>query len=127
MRIEHIAIASKSEEESEEFFSKLLGLKKIREFVISADLTEQFFNVHKDQKIIRYSNNEMEVEVFITDDESRKKDIYTHTCIIVKDKMKLIEKADLMGYNVIKVARKGNDDFYLFLKDKFGNLYEIKS
>jgi catechol 2,3-dioxygenase-like lactoylglutathione lyase family enzyme len=127
MRIEHIAVASKSEEESRKFFSELLGLQKVRDFIVSADLTTQFFNINKDQKIIRYSNNEMEVEVFITDDESEAKDIFTHSCLLVKNKLDLIEKATLMGYKIIKVARRQSNDFYLFLKDSFGNLYEIKS
>ena len=70
MRIDHIAIASNSEEESSKFFSDLLSLKKVREFILSADLMEQFFDIKQDQKIIRYKNNEMEVEVFITNDES---------------------------------------------------------
>ncbi|MFW9951877.1 MAG: VOC family protein [Candidatus Thorarchaeota archaeon] len=127
MRIEHFAIASRSEEDSKNFFSELLGLKKVREFTVSAELMEQFFGVKKEHKVIRYQNDKMEVEVFITNDESSVKDILTHICVIVEDKVKLIEKAEPMGYKFIKVPRKDSDDFYLFLKDSFGNLYEIKS
>jgi catechol 2,3-dioxygenase-like lactoylglutathione lyase family enzyme len=127
MRIDHIAVASNSEEESSKFFTDLLGLKKVRDFILSAHLMEQFFDIRKDQKIIRYSDNEMDVEVFITNKKSRIKDRFTHSCLLVKNKLELIEKANIMGYKVIKVARKESDDFYLFLKDKSGNIYEIKS
>ena len=127
MRIEHVAIASRSEEDSKRFFSELLGLEKVREFIVSADLMDQFFGVKKDQKVVRYKNEKVEVEVFITDDESSVKDMFTHICVIVEDKIKLIDRAEPMGFKITKVARKDSDDFYLFLKDSFGNLYEIKS
>ncbi|MFW9948776.1 MAG: VOC family protein [Candidatus Thorarchaeota archaeon] len=127
MYIEHIAITSNSEQDSDKFFCELLGLEKVREFIVSADLMELFFNIKKDQKVIRYENNQINLEVFINNDQSGIKDKFKHICIVVENKLKFIEKAEVMGYNVIKVARKDNNDFYLFLKDNLGNLYEIKS
>ena len=127
MRIEHVALASRSEEESQKFFSRLLGFEKVREFVVSEDLMEQFFNIKKEHKVIRYKNEQIELEVFITNDNSNAKDLFTHICLFVKDKSELLENALEMEYKVIKVARKEVNDFYLFLKDDFGNLYEIKS
>ena len=127
MRIEHVALASRSEEDSHKFFSVLLGFEKAREFVVSEDLMEQFFNIKKEHKVIRYKNDQMEIEVFITNDNSKVKDSFTHICLFVKDKIDLLGKAEEMGYKVTKVPRKEGNDFYLFLKDEFGNLYEIKS
>lgn len=127
MSIEHIAVASNSEEESDKFFIKLLGLERTRDFVVSEDLIENFFNVKKEQKIIRYSNKSLDVEVFITKDNSKALDTWTHTCILIHDREKLVEKAIEMGYDVIKVPRKDSDNYYLFLKDGYGNRYEIKS
>lgn len=127
MRIEHVALASRSEEDSHKFFSVLLGLEKVREFVVTEDLMEQFFNVKKEHKVIRYKKDQMEIEVFITNDSSKIKDLFTHICLFVKDKIDLLEKAEEMGYKFIKVPRKEGNDFYLFLKDEFGNLYEIKT
>ena len=127
MRIEHVALASRSEKDSNKFFSVLLGFEKAREFVVSEDLMDQFFNVKKEHKVIRYKKDQMEIEVFITNDDSKVKDLFTHICLFVKEKIDLLEKAEEMGYKVIKVPRKEGNDFYLFLKDEFGNLYEIKS
>ncbi|MHA1235390.1 MAG: hypothetical protein ACTSQL_09945 [Promethearchaeota archaeon] len=67
MKIEHIAVSSNNEEDSDRFFIELLDMKKERAFVVPDDLMEQFL-----------------------------------------------------------VPRKNSDGFYLFLKDHFGNLYEIK-
>ncbi len=126
MKIEHLAVSSNSEEDSDNFFIKLLGLKKLRSFVVSSDLMEQFFKVKKEHKVIRYGNEEVSVEVFITDDKSKVLDKFTHMCLVIEDRAKLIDVARQMNYEVIKVPRKDSDVFYLFLKDKFGNLYEIK-
>ena len=126
MKIEHLAVSSNSEEDSDNFFIKLLGLKKLRSFVVANDLMEQFFKVKKEQKVIRYGNEGLNVEVFITDDKSKVLDKFTHMCLLIEDRAKLIDMARQMNYEVIKVPRKDSDVFYLFLKDKFGNLYEIK-
>ena len=126
MKIEHLAVSSNSEEDSDNFFIKLLGLKKLRSFVVSSDLMEQFFKVKKEHKVIRYGNEEVSIEVFITDDKSKVLDKFTHMCLVIEDRAKLIDTARQMNYEVIKVPRKNSDVFYLFLKDKFDNLYEIK-
>ena len=127
MKIEHIAVSSNSEEMADEFFIKLLELKKVRSFVVSDDLMEQFFKIKREQKIIRYENEDLSVEAFITDDKNQARDRFTHTCLIIEDRIKLIERAKKLNIEVIQVPRKDNDSFYLFLKDSYGNLFEIKS
>ena len=126
MKIEHIAVSSNSEEMADDFFMNLLELKKVRDFVVSEDLMEQFFNIKKAQRIIRYENEDLSVEAFITDDKNQALDRFTHTCLIVEDRIRLIERAKKLNFEVIQVPRKNNDGFYLFLKDSYGNLFEIK-
>lgn len=126
MKIEHIAVSSNSEEKADEFFINLLELKKVRSFVVSDDLMEQFFNIKKEQRIIRYENEDVSVEAFITDDKNQALDKFTHTCLIVEDRIRLIERAKKLNIEVIQVPRKNSEGFYLFLKDSYGNLFEIK-
>ncbi|TET00112.1 MAG: hypothetical protein E3J90_04270 [Promethearchaeota archaeon] len=126
MKIEHIAVSSNSEEEADEFFMHLLELKKERDFVVPEDLMEQFFNIKKAQRIIRYENEDLSVEAFITDDKNQALDRFTHTCLIVEDRIRLIERAKKLNFEVIQVPRKNSEGFYLFLKDFYGNLFEIK-
>ena len=126
MKIEHIAISSKSVEDCDKFFIELLGMKKERDFVVPDDLIEQFFGVRKNQRILRYENDELSVEAFLMDDDSIALDTFTHTCLLIEDREKLIKKARELNFRVIKVPRKNNTGFYLFLKDNFGNLFEIK-
>jgi len=87
---------------------------------------EKFFGIKKEQEIIRYSDEKINIEVFITKDNSKVKDTFTHSCLIIEDRDKLVSKARLMGYDVIKVPRENSDIYYLFIKDSYGNLYEIK-
>ena len=126
LKIEHIAVSSNSEEMADEFFINLLELKKVRSFVVSDDLMEQFFNIKKEQRVIRYESEDLRVEAFITDDKNQALDRFTHTCLIIEDRIKLIERAKKLNFEVIKVPRKNSDGFYLFLKDSYGNLFEIK-
>ncbi len=124
--IEHIAIASNKEDDSDKFFIELLGLVKIRSFEVSADLMHKFFGVNKTQKIVRYEKDSLSFEVFITDDESKAKDTFSHTCILIKDRDIFVDRASYMGFSIIKVPRKDSSGYYLFIKDRYQNLYEIK-
>ena len=126
LKIEHIAVSAKTVEDSDKFFIELLDMKKERDFIVSDDLMEQFFGVRKKQRILRYENDEISVEAFITEDNSIASDKFTHTCLIIEDRESLIEKAEQLNFEVIKVPRKNSDGFYLFLKDNYGNLFEIK-
>jgi len=126
MRVEHIAVASNSEVDSDKFFINLLGLRKARSFNVSADLMEQFFGLKKEQQLIRYENNNLSFEIFITDDNSKTKDLFTHVCLVVEDRDEFVKKSLSMGYTTIKVPRKDGDGYYLFIKDLYENLYEIK-
>ena len=124
--VEHIAVASNSVEDSDKFFIELLGLKKVKDFLLPLDLTKKLFEINKEQRIVRYSSDKIIAEIYITDDNSKAKDVFTHPCIIIDDREKLIEKATSMGFPIIKALRKDRDDYILFIKDFFGNLYEIK-
>ena len=126
MDIDHIAVTSNSEEESDKFFVDLLGLKKSRSFVVSKDKMEQFFGVSKEQDVIRYESHSMSVEVFVTNDDSKARDIFTHSCLLVDKRDDLVKKAKAMSFPVIKVPRADSNSYYLFIKDNWENLYEVK-
>lgn len=126
MKLNHFALALNSEEESDKFFIELLKLQKTRDFTVPAKLMEKFFEVNRDQKILRYEKENMAAEVFITEDESKRKDLFTHVCLEVNDRDEIVSKGHKLGYKVIKIPRETNDSYYLFIQDGFGNIYEIK-
>jgi hypothetical protein len=126
IKFEHIAIGYNSEEEADKFFIHLLGLNKIRSKSVSPDLMEKFFGIYREQKFVVYGKGDANLEVFITNDNSKAKDIFTHSCLLIEDRDEFVEKANSMGFNVVKVPRKDSEGYYLFIKDAFQNLYEIK-
>jgi catechol 2,3-dioxygenase-like lactoylglutathione lyase family enzyme len=126
MKIEHIAVASNSIEDSDRFFTELLGLKKIKTFSVSAELMEKFFRLNKEYIFVRYQNDNLGVEVIITNDNSKSIDIFTHSCLTVDNRDEFVNISSSMGYTTIKVPRKESEGYYLFVKDSFGNLFEVK-
>lgn len=127
MKIDHIAVSVNNEEDSDDFFIGLLELEKKRTFTVPSQLMKQFFGIEKQQKVIRYSNSEINFEVFITESNEGVKEIYTHYCLIIENRDKFVENAIKKQYEVAKVPREGSSNYYLFIKDKSDNLYEIKS
>jgi hypothetical protein len=126
MRIEHLAVGYNSEKEADKFFIELLGLKKLRTKIVSPNLMEKFFGVKREHKFVVYGEGDSNFEVFITNDKSKAKDVFTHSCLIIKDRDVFIDKASSKGYDFLKVPRKDGDGYYLFIRDSFQNLYEIK-
>ncbi|MHA1986736.1 MAG: VOC family protein [Promethearchaeota archaeon] len=126
MKIDHVAVGSNSEQDADKFFIELLGLQKTRSFSISADLNEKFFGLKNDQQIIRYGNSSLNIEVFLTGNNEKAKDTFTHPCLAIDNRDEFLNKALTLGFPIIKVPRKNSDEYYLFIKDLFDNLYEIK-
>ncbi|MFX1480808.1 MAG: VOC family protein [Promethearchaeota archaeon] len=126
MKIEHVALGYNSEEESDRFFVDLLALKKIRSKSVSIDLMEKFFGVKKEHKYVVYEDENSKFEVFITDDRSRAHDVFTHCCILIENRDEFLNKATSMGFESVKILRQESNGYYLFIKDSFQNLYEIK-
>jgi len=126
MKVDHFAVAANSEKEADKFFIELLNLRKVRKFEVEAVLMEQLFNVARKTILIRYENDKIAAEIFITGDNSSSKDLFTHQCLLVEEKDLFLEKAQKLGYKSVKVPREEKNTYYLFIRDSFGNIYEIK-
>ena len=87
---------------------------------------KKFFGIKREQKFIVYGKEDFNFEVFITNDKSKAKDIFSHCCILIENRDRFVDKATSLGFNVVKVPRKDADGYYLFIKDSFQNLYEVK-
>ncbi len=126
MKLEHIALGYNSEEEADKFFIELLGMKKLRNKAVSAELMEAFFGVKRDNTFVVYGNEDISFEIFITEDKSKARDLFTHSCILINNRDEFVDKATSMGFEVIKVPRQDGNGYYLFIRDSFHNLYEVK-
>lgn len=126
IKIDHIAVGSNSEQDADKFFIELLGLQRTRSFTVSADLMNQFFSLNNDLPVIRYGNSNLNFEVFITGNVEKAKNTFIHSCIVIDNRDEFLNKAITLRFPTIKVPRKDGDSYYLFIKDLFDNLYEIK-
>ena len=122
-KIYHIALSYPDEEKAEIFFGKVLGLKKEKEFTLFADLAEQIFGINRKIEVKVYSNNQVNFEIFITSKKS--KITYDHFCLAISSKKEIISRCKAYGVKIINVKR--NEKEFLFIKDFFGYLYEIKT
>ncbi|MFX0140490.1 MAG: VOC family protein [Candidatus Hodarchaeota archaeon] len=126
MKIEHIAVGYNSEKESDKFFIDLLGLKKIRLKSIPPELRDKAFGMKREYTFVVYGNEDLSFEVFITNDNSKARDAFTHSCLLIENRDEFVNKASSMGFDVAKVPRKESEGYYLFIRDSYRNLYEIK-
>ena len=126
MKIEHVAVGHNSELEADKFFIELLGMKKTRSKSVPADLMEKFFGVKREHTLLVYGYADLNFEVFITDDKSKASEKFTHCCLLIDNRDEFVDKASSMGYDVVKVPRDDSNGYYLFIRDSFHNIYEIK-
>ncbi len=123
VKLNHIALQSTSIEKSDLFFSKILGIPKIREFKLSKELSEKIFDLPTEVTVCVYDNEKCKFEVFIT--KKKQNFSFNHVCIEINNREELIKKCKLNNLEVRLVEKK--DKTLLFIKDFFGNIYEIKS
>jgi len=122
-KLKHIALEYQDKKNADIFFIDILGLKNIKNFSVSADLSYDIFGIKKELEAFVYGNESVNFEIFITDKTNNTKSYY-HVCIGVDDKKEFIrkcEKNNLKPFFVKKGDRK-----ILFVKDFSNNLYEIK-
>ncbi|MDR4504603.1 MAG: VOC family protein [Candidatus Scalindua sp.] len=123
MQLNHIGIINRSEEEALRFYQDFLGLEKIKETLLSPELSEQLFSLYQEIKVLVFEKSGMKIEVFIADFQLGHPN-FTHFGIMVEDLPVITEKAKRSDVDVI-IGKQKEKTVY-FLKDFSGNLIEIK-
>jgi len=124
MQLKHVALVCSSEEESDRFYTNVLGLKKLGSKTIPSTLMNQIFNIDAGLKIINYANESIAFEVFIDNIKRAEKNKIDHICIQVENLGSFLEKCRQMEIEIIQVPK--GDAMITFIKDDDGNLFEIK-
>ena len=125
MQLKHIALVSSSEEKSDRFFTKLLGLEKVSSKTIPSTLVNQIFKIDTELTIINYANDNIVFEVFIDNQKRVGKNKIEHICIQVENLETFLERCRSMEIDVLQVPK--GDTRLTFIKDDDGNLFEVKS
>lgn len=124
MNIHHVGIINNKEDNADRFYSGFLGLKRVRQYTVPPELSEQLFSIKEEIKAIVYEGNGIRIEVFIYPKFKRFREEIRHTGILVEDMQSILNKAK--SYSVEYIIGKTKDKTVHFIKDYSGNLIEIK-
>ena len=122
LEIQHVAVECSSEEVADRFFGDILGSSRVRQMILSSELSSAIFGLSGDVLMILYENGAARFEVFITPD--RKLKSYGHICVVVEDTKEFVERCRQHGLQPFFVQKDGKQ--LLFVRDFSENLYEIK-
>lgn len=122
IRINHVALEYRDKEKADLFFTEMLGMKKVKDYTLSEELSEAIFGLHEPVEIITYDNGIIRFEVFISSKD--KIAPYLHTCIEVRSKEDFISCCRNNGIEPLIIKKEGKE--ILFIRDFSGNLFEIK-
>jgi catechol 2,3-dioxygenase-like lactoylglutathione lyase family enzyme len=124
MKVHHIAVVCQSEENADRFYRDLLGLERIRTFVVSAELSGGCFDFDQSYEARTYVRNGMTFEVFVVKNVPAIHLHLHHVGLEVEDHQGFIAKCREMGVEVRQVPKE--DKMITMIKDYDGNLFEIK-
>ncbi|RLD75659.1 MAG: hypothetical protein DRJ07_17690 [Bacteroidetes bacterium] len=122
MKLEHIALSVSDHKEIEKFYTNVLGIEQIKNFILRKELAANIFGINEEITVFLLQKDKVVFEIFITTEY--RKQTFDHICISVKNREKFISKALLGGYKVTRIERELFD--LIFVKDKDGNIFEIK-
>ena len=122
MNIEHIALTITDHKEIKEFYQEILGFAEIKSFILQKELAREIFGLGKESRVFHLQTNDLMLELFLIPE--RFENVHNHICFSVPNREAIVNKAIRDGYACIRVRRQHSD--MIFLKDKSGNLFELK-
>ena len=124
MKLHHVAVVCRSQENADRFYNKILGLPKIKASLLSEDLAEAIFHVAQRCTVITYGNENMVIEVFVPETSAENRAPFVHLCLEVEDKEQFARKCRDLALTVNRIQK--GDSLLVFVSDYDGNLFEVK-
>lgn len=122
MTYNHIGLTISESSDIRKFYQNILGMKLRRNFVLNLFLAKTIFGIEKELEVSSGKIGNLKIELFTTDQEIST--ICNHICLSVSERDKFINEIKENGYECIVLKREMSD--LVFIKDKSGNLFEIK-
>lgn len=120
--LKHIALEI-SEKDIRDFYIDILGGEIVNQFVLNKEVTKEIFNIHQAVRVYCLSLKNIEFELFVH--EYLNRNTLRHTCIEIEDASNIFNLAYKKNYWA-HMRKSGKKNTY-FIKDKNGNLFELKS
>ena len=123
MKLKHIGLNIVDFDELTSFYETVLGFRKINGFTLPAALSEEIFDIAEQTDAFLYEKDDITLELFVK--PSAGNTGYNHLCIEVDNVLEIVEKCNDKGYKAIRKIRDNKPDL-VFVKDKSGNIFELK-
>ncbi len=123
MQVNHIGLNISCEGEVSAFYLDILELQANGSFTISRQISQKFFDIPDDTRVFMVKNEQASLELFVYGKPL--KTGYAHMCIEVEDREETARRCHEKGYPVMRLKREKGD--LLFVKDKIGNVFELKN
>jgi len=124
MRLRHVALVYGSELSADRFLVDVLGLAKSQRKTLSRELARAIFDVDRELGMINYTNESLQIEVFVDGPQAAKPVGIEHICFEVDGLASLLERCARAGIEVRRIPR--GEGWVTFVRDAGGNLFEIK-
>ena len=123
MKLNHIGLNIQGKEELINFYQNILGFHLEYQFDLNPVLALKIFGVEKQPEVFLYTNKNVHLELFVYPEQSIQG--FTHNCIEVTDREIIAKKCTNEGYQITRIQRNDKPDI-LFIRDKAGNIFELK-
>ncbi len=123
MKLNHIALNIQGRKELIDFYQNILGFHPEHQFDLNLDLATKIFNIEKQPEAFLCKNDNLVLELFIYQEITTQG--FAHICLEVADREKIAKKGEQTGYPITRIQRKDKPDI-LFIRDKAGNMFELK-
>ena len=120
--LNHVALQYSDKEKALIFFTKVLKIPMVKNFIISKELSTKIFGINDSVEVNVFDNSKARFEIFIKNKTYKCE--FEHICIEIEDKKEFI--ADCKKYGLKPFLVKKNEKDLLFVRDFSDNLYEIK-
>jgi catechol 2,3-dioxygenase-like lactoylglutathione lyase family enzyme len=124
MKLNHIALNIKGENELIDFYQNIFGFQPEYQFDLNLDMAMKIFNIENQPKVYLYKNDNLVLELFVYPESTIQG--FAHICLEMADREKIAQKGEKAGYPITRIQRKDKPDI-LFIRDKAGNIIELKN
>lgn len=121
--IKHVGLSIRDIQEVYDFYEKILGFKKHKQFPLFHKLAEDIFGFSESPEIFVMKKEDIELELFISREKFRP--AYAHTCLEFTDAEKIINRAKKQNYKTY--IKPGTYGTTWFVADSNKNLFELKN
>lgn len=124
MKVQHVALVCRSEENSDRFYRDLLGLERTRSFTVPAELSRGLFGFDCSFEALTYLKDDINFEVFVVKEAVVTRPHLHHVGLEVEDRKKFLERCREMQVQIMEIPK--GEKVITMIKDFDGNLFEIK-